>query len=178
MPWLKALPIKSDPVKVSFYYLVVLYEYLTAQPIKIAKKVLEFVKSKKYDKKVQLVKTVPGIGTLIAIEMLVELQDVSRFKSTNKFSAYIEVTSEYSTGENKRRGRIARCGNTRVRACSVEASWHLNTKDSLTRKKYDMPKRMNGAKRAIIAIALHLMLRVRRILLDKALCYHVCSIII
>ena len=35
------------------------------------------------------------------------------------------------------------------------------------RKKYDMPKRMKGAKRAIIAIALHLMLRVRRILLDN-----------
>jgi len=92
VPWLKALPIKSDPVKVSFYYLVVLYEYLTAQPIKIAKKVLDFVRSKKYDKKVQLVKTVPGIGTLIAIEMLVELQDVSRFKSTNKFSAYVGLT--------------------------------------------------------------------------------------
>ena len=92
VPWLKALPIKSGPVKVSFYYLVVLYEYLTAQPIKIAKKVLEFVRSKKYDKKVQLVKTVPGIGTLIAIEMLVELQDVSRFRSINKFSAYIELT--------------------------------------------------------------------------------------
>jgi hypothetical protein len=48
VPWLKALPIKSDPVKVSFYYLVVIYEYLTAQPIKIAKKALEFVRSKKY----------------------------------------------------------------------------------------------------------------------------------
>ena len=86
-------------MKVSFYYLVVLYEYLTAQPIKIAKKVLEFVRSKKYDKKVQLVKTVPGIGTLIAIEMLVELQDVSRFRSINKFSAYIELTLQNITLE-------------------------------------------------------------------------------
>jgi transposase len=100
--------------------------------------------------------------------MLVELQDVSRFKSANKFSAYIGLTpSEYSTGENKRQGRITKSGNTRVRACSVEASWHLITKDPLMRKKYDMLKRMKGAKRAIIAIARHLMLRVRRILLDN-----------
>ena len=54
--------------------MIELYEYLTAQLIKITKKVLEFARSKKYNKKVQLLRTVPGIGTLIAIEMLVELQ--------------------------------------------------------------------------------------------------------
>jgi len=70
----------------------VLYGVSDSSADQDAKKVLEFVRSKKYDKKVQLVKTVPGIGTLIAIEMLVELQDVSRFRSINKFSAYIELT--------------------------------------------------------------------------------------
>ena len=54
-----------------------------------------------------------------------------------------------------------------MRTCAVEASWYLITKDPLMRKKYDMLKRMKGGKRAIIAIARQLMLRVRRILLDK-----------
>ncbi|MGO9611480.1 MAG: IS110 family transposase [Dissulfurispiraceae bacterium] len=166
--WLKELPIKSESIKIAFDYLIELYEYLTAQVIKITKKVLEFAKSKKYNKKVQLLKTVPGIGTLIAIEMLVELQDVSRFKSAEKFSAYIGLTpSEYSTGEHTRQGRITRCGNKRVRTCAVEASWYLITKDPLMRKKYDMLKRMKGGKRAIVAVARQLMLRVRRILLDN-----------
>ena len=125
--WLKELPLENEPMRMAFDYLIELYEYLTAQLIKITKKVLEFARSKKYDKKVKLLKTVPGIGTLIAIEMLVEQQDVSRFKSANKFSAYIGLTpSEYSTGENKRQGRITRCGNARVRTCSVEASASFN----------------------------------------------------
>ena len=166
--WLKGLSMECEPMRMAFDYLIELYEYLTAQLIKITKKVLEFARSKKYNKKVQLLKSVPGIGTLIAIEMLVELQDVSRFKSADKFSAYIGLTpSEYSTGEHIRQGRITRCGNKRVRTCSVEASWHLITKDPLMRKKYDMLKRMKGGKRAIVAIARQLMLRVRRILLDN-----------
>ena len=83
--WLKELPIESESIKIAFDYLIELYEYLTAQLIKMTKKVLDFSKGKKYNKKVQLLKTVPGIGTLTAIEMLVELQDVSRFKSAINF---------------------------------------------------------------------------------------------
>lgn len=166
--WLKGLSFKSGHLKIAFDYLIELYEYLTAHLIKVTKQVLELARSKKYQNKVQLLKTVPGIGTLIAIEMIVELQNVERFKSADKLAAYIGLTpAEYSTGERIRQGRITRCGNKRVRTCAVEASWHLITKDPLMRRKYDMLKRMKGGKRAIIAIARHLMVRIRRILLNK-----------
>jgi hypothetical protein len=61
--WLRELPLKNAPIRMAFDYLIELYEYLTAQLIKITKKVLEFARSKKYDRKVKLLKTVPGIGT-------------------------------------------------------------------------------------------------------------------
>ena len=84
----------------AFEYLIDLCEYLTAQLIGINKKVMELAKGEKYSKKVQILKSVPGIGTLIAIEMLSELQDVGRFSSANKLAAYIGLTpSEYSTGQ-------------------------------------------------------------------------------
>ena len=129
---------------------------------------MELAKSKKYAKKVQLLKSVPGIGTLIAIEMLVELQDVKRFKSADKLAAYIGLTpSEYSTGQYVRQGRITKCGNKRVRTCAVEACWILIAKDPWVRAKYDRLKRMKGSKRAIIAIARNLVVRIRRILIDN-----------
>jgi len=56
----------------------------------------------------------PGIGKLTAIELLVELQDVSRFTSAEELASYIGLTpAEYSTGERTRQGRITRCGNKR-----------------------------------------------------------------
>jgi transposase len=166
--WLKGLTLESEQLRIAFDYLIELCEYLTAQLIGISKQVVELAKSEKYSKKVQLLRSVPGIGVLVAIEMLVELQDVERFSSADKLAAYIGLTpSEYSTGQYVRQGRITRCGNKRVRTCAVEACWILITRDPLVRKKYDRLKRMKGAKRAIIAIARNLMVKIRRILLNN-----------
>lgn len=48
----------------------------------------------------------------------------------------------------------------------VEASWMLITKDEAMREKYDRIKARSGGKRAIVAVARTLLLRLRRILLD------------
>jgi len=166
--WLKGLTFASEQLRIAFDYLIELCEYLTAQLMRINKQVVELARSEKYSNKVQLLKSVPGIGILISIEMLVELQDVARFSSADKLAAYIGLTpSEYSTGQYVRQGRITRCGNKRVRTCAVEACWILIKKDLIVRKKYDKLKRMKGAKRAIIAIARNLMVRIRRILLNN-----------
>jgi ABC-type polar amino acid transport system ATPase subunit len=48
----------------------------------------------------------------------------------------------------------------------VEASWQLIAKDQLMREKYDRIKIRSGGKRAIVAVARTLLLRMRRMLLD------------
>ncbi len=166
--WLKDFAFESDLLKMSFDYLIELYEYLTSQLRKISKQVILLARNSKYCKKVDLLKSVPGIGTLIAIEILVELQDVKRFSSSDKLAAYIGLTpSEFSTGQHVRQGRITRCGNKRVRTSLVEACWHVINKDPFLHAKYIRLKNSKGAKRAIIAIARNLIVRIRRILLDN-----------
>jgi len=153
---------------VSFQSLIEVYEYLSAQLVKMNKKVIELSRSEKYLDKVRLLRSVTGIGILIAMEILVELPEMERFKSGEKLASYLWLTpSEYSTGQYVRQGRITRCGNKRVRTCAVEGSWILITKDPLMRFKYLQLKALKGAKRAIIAIARMLMIRVRRILLYR-----------
>ena len=66
------------------------YEYLTSQLVKLTKEVVLLARRKKYCRRVQLLKSVPGIGTLTAMEILVELQNMKRFKSSDKLAAYIE----------------------------------------------------------------------------------------
>ena len=166
--WIKDLSLGSEVLKVSFQSLIELYEYLTGQVIAVSRKVVELSRSEKYRKRVQLLRSVPGIGILIAMEILVEIQDMARFKRAEELASYIGLTpSEFSTGSYVRQGRITRCGNKRVRTCLVEASWILIQKDWGLRKKYDRLKQWKGAKRAIIAIARHLIIRIRRILLNK-----------
>ena len=64
-------------------------------------------------------------------------------------------------------GRITGIGKNTLRAILVEASWKLITKDQVMREKYERIKIRSGGKRAIVAIARTLLLRMRRMLLDK-----------
>ena len=166
--WLRELTWGSKVLKVSFESLIELYEYLTEHLIKINREVIELSRSRKYLHKVKLLKSVPGIGTLVGMELLVELSEMERFRSADELASYIGLTpSEYSTGQYVRQGRITRCGNKRVRTCLVESSWILIQKDPLMRLKYNQLKQFKGAKRAIIAIARKLIIRIRRLLLNN-----------
>jgi transposase len=104
------------------------------------------------------------------MELLVELQDVSRFRRAEQLAAYVGLTpSQYSSADKIRMGRITRAGKSGLRGTLVEASWRLITKDMAMREKYDRIKSRAGGKRAIVAIARMLLLRLRRILLDGRL---------
>lgn len=102
------------------------------------------------------------------MEILVELQDITRFNSADELAAYLGLTpSQYSSGEHIRMGHITHAGNDRVRTTLVESSWILIGKDPSMRWKYETIKLRRGGKRAIVAVARILSARIRRILLDQ-----------
>lgn len=176
LQWLRGLMDSHRVLAISIGFLIDLYEHITDQLKKITKQVFLLCRNGKYAQNINLLRTIPGIGRLIAIEILVELQDMKRFKSAEKLASYIGLTpSEYSTGQYTRQGRITRCGNTRVRTCLVESSWVLIYRDPVMRYKYEKLKIRKGAKRAIIAIARNLIIRIRSMVLNNEP-YHIGSI--
>ena len=60
-------------------------------------------------------------------------------------------------------------GNARVRAVLVESSWFLIAKDASMRAKYEKIRGRRGGKRAIVAVARLLSMRIRRMLLDDVM---------
>lgn len=164
--WLRS--INGDAYIVhSLNVLVDLYEYLTHQIKELTEEVMKLACTDKYARRVQLLTSIPGIGVLSAVEMLVELQDVGRFRTADQLAAFIGVTpSQYSSGERVRMGSITHLGNHRVRTLLVESSWTLIRKDPTLHKAYESIKNRRGAKRAIVAISRKLIIRMRRILLD------------
>jgi ABC-type microcin C transport system duplicated ATPase subunit YejF len=57
-------------------------------------------------------------------------------------------------------------GKHSLMAVLVQAAWQLIRKDKVMKEKYERIKIRSGGKRAIVAIARTLLLRVRRIWLD------------
>ena len=151
----------------SFSRLLSVYDHLRGEIDKQRKVIYELAKIDRYRESVKLLRTIPGVGILTAMEFLVELQDVRRFGTGDKLAAYVGLTpSQHSSGQHVRMGRITRVGRGQLRAMLVEAAWILIRKDQVMRMKYEALKYRIGGKKAIVAIAHKLLLRARRVVLD------------
>jgi len=154
----------------SFLQLLEEYEFLSEQIKRQTKLLHEMAETPRYQERVAILRSAPGVGLIAAMEYLLELQDVERFRKANQLAAYVGLTpSQYSSAENIRMGRITAIGKNSLRGTLVEIAWRLIGKDPAMREKYERIKVHSGSKRAIIAIARMTLLRMRRMLLDRQL---------
>jgi len=166
--WLHELDLKDEYLNTSLKALVHLFDYLSSEKKRLTHAVIHLAREEKYASRVKLLKSIPGIGALSAMEILVEIQDMGRFETADELAAYLGLTpSQYSSGEHIRMGHITHMGNSRVRTALIESSWILITKDQDMREKYENIKYRRGGKRAIVAAARTLSARIRRMLLDQ-----------
>jgi transposase len=165
---LQRIKFKNHWMQQSFNQLLEQYEFLCAQIDKQTQLLKKLAQLPLYRDRVKILCSIPGIGILTAMEILLELQDVSRFRRAEQLAAYVGLTpSQYSSADKIRMGRITRMGKNTVRAALVESCWHLIRKDKAMRKKYEQIKARAGGKRAIVAVSRKLILCIRRLLLDN-----------
>ena len=151
----------------SFASLLAQYEFFTAQIERQTKLLRALSETDAYRERVKILRSIPGVGLIAAMEMLLELQDVGRFRRADRLAAYVGLTpAQHSSGDVVRMGRITRSGKNSLRGTLVEAAWRMVARDGRVRKQYEQMKARAGAKRAIVAVARKLLLRARRMLLD------------
>ncbi len=121
-----------------------------------------------YKNDCELLYTIPGIGKLTAMVFLLQLGDISRFKTLDKLCFYIGLTpSIHSSGDNQKTGKLIKRGRREIKIHLIESAWIAVRKDpALTLKFNELSTRMNKNK-AIIRIARKLLSRIRFVLLNK-----------
>src|SRR6185295_7603159 len=81
-----------------------------------------------------------GFALLVAVTLVSEVGDMTRFASPRQLMAFLGLTpTEVSSGGAVRRGRITKAGNGELRRILIEASWC-----------YRMPARVSGRKNAML----------------------------
>lgn len=131
-----------------------------------------------YEEQVNLLLTIPGVGIITAIEILMELYDIQRFSKGVQVAQYIGLTpKENSTGEPEKakRGHITHAGNAYLRALFVELAWRAIRKDGALFQRFSRIQKKRGKKIAIVAIARNLSVRVRYCLLNNE--QYVCGLV-
>lgn len=106
----------------------------------------------------------PGVAEFTAVALLLELGDPRpRFHSAAAWVNALGLTPrEASTGDGPaHRGAIQKCGNAWLRALLVQCAWVAKRTDPTLRTVFDRLAPRVGPKRAIIAVARRLAIRLR-----------------
>ena len=73
---------------------------------------------------VQALQALRGVQFLVAITVVAELGDLTRFDSPRQLAAFVGlIPSEYSSGASRRQGGITKAGNGHARRVIVEGAW-------------------------------------------------------
>jgi len=133
----------------------------------VLKQLRKLAHSEAYEQTVKLLQSVPGIGVLTAIRLALEWGDVRRFTTKEAFAAFLGlIPSDYSTGEQEHKGHITRQGNPQVRSWLIESAWIAIRHDPVLLEKYRrVVSHCGSGKKAIVAVARKLALRLRAMLL-------------
>lgn len=104
------------------------------------------------DARVQLLRTVPGVGPRLAEAIVALLDQPQRFRKASQVSGYIGmVPKAMDSGETERRGHITRQGSQLVRSLLVEVAWAGLRHNAWVRQTY---QRLSGGKKARKKIAI------------------------
>lgn len=157
------------PLKVSLdAYLRLLDEQLSIKK-ELLKELRALCEKERYKAGVTAKKSCPGIGWLTAIRLTLEWGNMTRFKTGKHIASFSGLTSsEYSTGETVRRGRITGQSSEQVRSWLIECAWRAVQKDPALLHKFKAVWSNSGSKKkAIVSVARKLVVRMRAIEIDS-----------
>lgn len=158
----------SDSLRFSFEVMFRELENLRQLKKELVLQLRKLARSDRYRGSVRLLMSAPGIGMLTAIRLTLEWGDLSRFGRKEDFASFLGlVPSDYSSGDQEHRGHITKQGNRSVRWWLTESSWVAIRHDPVLLDKFRRVLRHCGSKKkAIVAVARKLALRLRKVWLS------------
>jgi len=121
--------------------------------------------SEAYDKLVKALCEQSGVATMSAIRLVLELGDIDRFPTTGSLPHYLGVTpSQYSSGDIDHRGHIMKSGPGELRAILLQCAWAAVVRgiDKDLAAIFERLAPRIGRKRAIVAVARNLAIKLRK----------------
>lgn len=168
MRWLQQLEMDYPNAKVSLNLLVDQVISLRSTLLNITKQIRELSTSEQYKANYTLIKSIPGIGLISGMTILLEIEDIHRFPNSISFFSYVGIIpSTHSSGEKDSIGKMTPRGHPVLRNLLIECAWVSVRQDpSLLKKHLENCKRM-PANKSIIHIARNLASRIRFVLVNK-----------
>ena len=101
------------------------------------KRLLALMKEERYARDFQLLRTVPGVGSITSISILLECGDLSGFSSVKAFCALVGIVPDCDISDtHKAKTSITRRRHRVLRYMLTECAWRAVSSDKLLSKLY------------------------------------------
>lgn len=135
---------------------------------KVNRELIAISKKEIYQKQFTLIKSIPGIGNLSAIHILLELENIERFKNSDQLASFVGLTpTRHASGENERVGPMTQRGNKIIKKYLIEASWIVVRKDPEMMAAFNRLCQRMTKTNAIIRIARKTLNRIKAVLISE-----------
>jgi len=145
---------------------IVLQEYIQTISERVKRlerldnELIHHVKNWRYYPVVKAIQAMRGVRLLVAVGVIAELGDLTRFDHPRKLMSYLGlVPSEHSSGGHRRRGSITKCGNGRARRLLIEGAHSYRYSANIST---DLQKRQEPLSKEIVDIGWEAQLRLCR----------------
>ncbi len=166
--WLSSLIFHTEYTKTALNSIISTVEHLRKELLTINRILRGLEKEGSYSETISLLRTIPGIGLIMAITVITELENIQRFKNIDHLCSYVGlVPRTNSSGDNDNVGNITNRSNKQLRSMLIESAWIAIRHDPALMMKYgELKQRMEGNK-AIVKIAKKLLNRLKHVLVTK-----------
>ena len=131
--------------------------------------ILHLARTQEYRPLVRLLRTIPGISTLAAMILLVELDKITRFASLDQLSSFVGLIPDTQESGDKQYIRgITHRRHSQLRWLLIEASWIAIRKDPVLLMAFEQYCQRMRKTKAIVKIARKLLNRIRYVLKNEA----------
>lgn len=168
MRWLEGLDHQQWTGNDSFKILINQVQTLREHLLEVNRKMRVLSRDAFYMKRVDLLRTITGVGLPTTMVILTEISDIHRFANQEKLRSYVGLTpTSHSSGDKDYHGEMTNRGNKYLKSAIIESAWIAARVDPVLHMEYiHLCKRMKTNK-AIIRIACKLLNRVHFVLKNE-----------
>lgn len=154
MAWLKGDIKLLSTTRHSLDLLIAQVERLRQAQLDATRELRALSKTDYYRENYDLLCSVPGIGGIVAMTLLTEIHDISRFSNERQFASYLGlVPSSHSSGDNTSHGEMTFRGNKELGPMMIEAAWVAIRSDSGLAASFSQYSRRMKPQPAAVRIA-------------------------
>jgi transposase len=166
--WLKGVNLKTEYGDTVLSETIETTMHIRGQLLKVTRYLRKVCKEGPFAKQASLLRSIPGIGLIMALTLITELGDIKRFKSLDRLCSYIGlVPTTKSSGDKDRSGKITPRSNRHIRGNLIESAWVAARHDPALSLCYSRLSKRMESNEAIIRVAKKLVNRIRYVLINE-----------